>query len=381
MRESVRLGHVAGVRVGVNWSVLVVFLLITFGLAGGRFPALYPDRGTAAYVATGLLTGLVFLASLLAHEISHAVVARRNGVEVEGITLWMLGGVAQMRGRARTPGAEFRISGVGPLVSLLLAGLFFVVLLLLEAAGATGLVVGAVQWLAIINLVLAVFNLFPAAPLDGGRILTAALWKRRGDRHSAAVTAARAGRVLGFVLVGLGLAEFLFGGAGGLWLVLLGGFLALAAGAEEQQTKLEEALGDVRVRDVMTPDPVAAPADLPVAQFIDDYVFRNRYSAFPLVDDAGRPVGLVTLNRVKQVPRERRAQVAVGDVACGGDDLVRASPDEPLPDLLHRLRGCSDGRAVVVRDDRVVGIVSPTDISRHLQVHGLRSGEDLPIPG
>lgn len=378
MHETVRLGQVAGIRVGVNWSVLVIFLLITIGLAGGRFPAFYPDRGTAAYIAAGLVAGLVFLASLLAHELSHAVVARRNDVEVEGITLWMLGGVANLTGRARNPGAELRISGVGPLVSLALAAAFFAVMLGLEAVGVTGLVIGILRWLALINLVLAVFNLFPAAPLDGGRVLTAFLWRRRGDRHSAALTAARAGRAFGLALVGLGFVLFVTG-FGGIWFVLLGGFLAIVASAEEKQLQMEQAVGDVLVRDVMTPEPTAAPADLTVAEFLEDYVFRHRFSSFPLVEQDGRPVGLVTLNRVKQVPPDQRSEVAVRDVACSGDDLVQVAPDEPLPEVLQRLQGCSDGRAVVVDDHRrVVGILSPSDISRHLQMIDLREGRDVP---
>lgn len=380
MQETVRLGHVAGVRVGVHWSVLGVFLLITVGLAAGRFPLLYPDRDAVEYAVAGLAAGLVFLASLLAHEISHALVAKRNAVPVEGITLWMLGGVANLTGRARNPGAELRISVVGPLVSLVLAGLFFVAAFALDAAGVAGLLLGVVRWLALINLILGVFNLFPAAPLDGGRILTAFLWKRRGDRSSAAITAARAGRVFGLFLIGLGFFEFVAtAGAGGLWLVLIGGFLALVAGAEEQQAQVETALGDVRVHEVMSPDPTVAPADASVAQFLEDYVFRSRYSSFPLVEDGGRPAGLVTLNRVKQVPAADREQVLVREIACRGEDLVQVGRDDPLPDVLQRLSACSDGRALVVEGGRVVGIVSPSDISRKLQTIGLQTGNrDLP---
>lgn len=377
MRETIRLGHLAGVRVGVHWSVLVIFLLITLGLAAGRFPVLYPERAPAEYLVAGLVAGLLFLLSLLAHEVSHALVARRNDVEVEGITLWMLGGVANLMGRARTAGAELRISGVGPLVSVILAAVFFTVLLGLQAAGVGGLTVGVLRWLAIINLVLAVFNLFPAAPLDGGRVLTAFLWKRRGDRYSAAITAARAGRAFGLFLVAAGFVMFV-SGVGGLWLILIGGFLTLVAGAEEKQLQMEDALGDVQVRDVMTSAPTAAPADLTVQDFLENYVFRHRFSSFPLLDSDDRPIGLVTLNRVKQVPPDDRSRVAVGDVACSGDDLVAVSPGDALSDVLQQLSGCSDGRAVVVDSGRLVGILSPSDISRQLQVMDLRGRRDVP---
>ena len=377
MTETVRLGQLAGIKVGVNWSVLVIFLLITLGLAGGRFPALYPDRDGTAYVVAGLAAGLLFLASLLAHELSHAVVARRNDVEVEGIVLWMLGGVANLTGRARTAGAELRISGVGPLVSFALAAVFFIVMVGLQAAGVSGLVVEVLRWLALLNLVLAVFNLFPAAPLDGGRVLTAFLWQRRGDRHSAAVTAARSGRVFGLGLVVLGFVLFVTD-LGGMWLVLVGGFLAIVASAEEKQLQVEHVLGEVRVRDVMTPDPTAAPAELTVADFLEDYVFPHRFSSFPLVTHDSRPVGLVTLNRVKQVPPDQRSHITVRDIACSGDEIVQVAPDEALPEVLQGLSGCSDGRAVVVEHGRVVGILSPSDISRQLQVLDLRGRRDVP---
>jgi len=264
MHEHVRLGQIAGVTVGFNWSVLAIFALVTLGLALGQFPMVYPGRTTAAYAVAGLIAGAVFLLSLLAHEIAHAIVARRNGVDVEGITLWMLGGVARLQGEPSTPAAELRIAGAGPAVSLALAAGFALVGALLRAIGSEGLPLGVCMWLATINLVLAVFNLIPAAPLDGGRLLRAALWRLRGDRVSAAITASRAGRRFGWLLVALGLVQFLMVGVGGLWLMLLGWFITTAATAEEQQVELGGALAGVRVADVMSADPVAVPAGITV---------------------------------------------------------------------------------------------------------------------
>lgn len=374
MREHVRLGRVAGINVGINWSVLAIFLLITFGLAAGRFPLLYPDLATGVYIGAGLAAGVVFFLSLLAHEISHAVVAQRNGVAVEGITLWLFGGVARLTGEADDPGADLRIAGVGPLVSLLLAAGFAAVTVAMSLAGLPEIVVGIFAWLAVINLVLAVFNLVPAAPLDGGRILRAFLWKRRRDRVSAAITAARAGKGFGWVLVFLGLAELLLlAGFGGVWLMLIGWFLTTAAAAEEQQARLGDALAGVRVRDVMSADPIVAPSSISVEQFLEDYVFPNRFSTFPLVEEGGRPAGLVTLGRVKSVPADQRASTPISDVACPVDDVPVVGPDEPLTDLLPRLRGCADGRALIVQDGRTVGLVSPTDVMRQMEVAELRS--------
>lgn len=372
MRESLRLGRIAGVNVGINWSVLVIFLLITVGLAAGRFPELYPDESTAAYVAAGLGAGVIFLASLLAHEIAHAVVARRHGVEVEGITLWMFGGVARLRGEAPDPRAELQIAGVGPLVSLLLAGLFGLITLGLDLSGVEGIVLGAFGWLALINLVLAVFNLVPAGPLDGGRILRSILWWRSGDRYAASVTSARAGRGFGWFLVGLGVLQFVAGaGLAGLWMILIGWFLTTIARAEEEHAEVNHALSGVRVRDIMTADPVTVPSGTPVDRFVEDFVFPNRFSSFPVVDD-GHPVGLVTLNRVKHLRPEDRPTTRVEDLGCSIDEVAVVPPDRAAADVLTEMSSCPDGRALVVDHGRLVGIVSPIDVMRQLELVRLR---------
>lgn len=379
MRATIRLTRVAGVDVGVHWSVLVIFALIATSLSAGQFPALYPGRSAWAYGAAGVSAAVVFFGGLLAHEVSHAVVARRNGVEVEDITLWMFGGVARLRGQAPTPGAELRIAGVGPLVSLLLGLGFGVAAMLLAAAGRTGLLVGWVAWLGGINVLLAVFNLLPAAPLDGGRILRAAVWRWRGDPVRASVVAARAGRVLGALLIGVGLWQFLAtASVGGLWLALVGWFLLGSAVAEERSARIVDALAGVTVGQVMSPSPVTVPGDLTVAEFIDDYLWTYRHSAFPLTRE-GRPVGLVTLNRIRRVGPEERAVTPLWQVGAPLDDLVTASPQEPVTDLFARLAGHGDGRALVVDGNGyLVGIVTPTDMSRVVQTASLAAPPGAP---
>jgi Zn-dependent protease/CBS domain-containing protein len=368
VRASFHLGRIAGISIGVNWSVLVIFAIIAVGLAAERFPTRYPQYPPAAYVAAGLGTAIVFLASLLLHEISHAILARRNGLRADDITLWLFGGVARLSGEARDPGAELRIAGVGPLVSLLLGGIFLLAAGLLAGSGYDGLVLAALTWLGGINIALAVFNAVPAAPLDGGRLLRSLIWWRTGDPLKATVWASRAGQVFGWILVSIGLVTFVTRpGFAGLWLALIGWFLIGAATMESQQATIRSHLGGTRVRELMTPDPMTAPASMTVEQLLGSDLIRHRHSTFPLTEDGPSPSGLVTFTQIRHVPPHERATTRLRDIACTMDQVAQARPDEPATELLPRLSECAEGRALVISGDRLVGIVSPSDVNRALR--------------
>ncbi|GGT61704.1 putative zinc metalloprotease Rip3 [Streptomyces atratus] len=364
MRATFVLVRIAGVRVGVHWSVLLIFGIIALGLSQGRLPETHPGRSWAVYWAAGLCTAVVFFASLLAHELAHAVVARRNGVEVDDIVLWLLGGVARLKGEASSPGAELRIAGVGPLVSLLLGALFTLGAWLLYLASVSGIVVEMVAWLAGINVLLAVFNAVPAAPLDGGRLLRAFLWWRTGDRLRATAGAAAAGRVFGWLLVVFGLIAFMRTGAfGGLWPALIGWFLIAAATAEGRQAQLRGVLAGVPVRDAMTLEPLTVSADTTVVGFLTGSRYRYRHSAFPVTDD-GAPVGLVTLDSARKVPQAEAHAVTVSEVMVPLTQTIVVEPDAPLADLLPRMEPGAEHRVLVMDHGRLVGIVSLSDVSR-----------------
>jgi Zn-dependent protease len=366
------IGRVAGVLVRVHWSVLVIFGLVALSLSAGQFPEQYPDEPAWAYAVAGVTAAMVFFVGLLAHEISHAAIARRNGIEVGDITLWLLGGMAQLRGHAATPAIELRVAGVGPLVSLTLGLAFGLVAAVLAAAGETGLLFGTIAWLCAINVLLAVFNILPAAPLDGGRVLHAALWQWRGDRDWATTVASRAGQALGAFLVALGVWQYLvLGAAEALWLALVGWFLMSMAGMEEQGSRLESTLGELRVGDVMTPHPETAPAGISVAEFVDHYLFLRHHSTFPIVD-GDQLVGLVTLGRVKAVPPRQRAQVTLREIACPVDQVPTAAPGDPLTDLVTRMNSTRDRRALVLDHGALVGVLSPADVSRAVEQSLLR---------
>jgi Zn-dependent protease len=342
MRETFSLGRISGIRIGVNWSVLVIVALLAYGLAAGQFPAEAPHRPVAEYIGAAIITAVAYIASLLAHELAHSLVARRNGVKVEGITLWLLGGVSRLQGEFSDPGAELRVAGAGPLTSLVLGGAFWLLAWGLHALGMHGVVVAAVAWLGGINILLAVFNVIPAAPLDGGRVLQAVLWAITKDKLKAAMWSARSGQVFGWACIVIGaylvlaLRDYSW-----LWFILLGWFLVSAATAENQQAVVQSRLRTVAVRQIMTADPVTVPASYTVAQFLNDYRPWSRHSAFPVVDD-GQTVGLVTVRRINQVPAASRGRTALRDVACSMDEVARATPDEPVSDVLPRLNECSE---------------------------------------
>jgi Zn-dependent protease/predicted transcriptional regulator len=365
MRNSIRLGRIAGVEVGFHWSLLIIAALLAAGLAANRLPVDAPGYSDAEYAVAGIVAAIAFLAAVLAHEVSHAVVARHEGIQVDGITLWLLGGVTRMHSDPLTPESELKVSGAGPLSSLIIGVVLLAIGLGLDAANSSALVVAVLVWLGFINIVLAVFNVLPGAPLDGGRLLHAILWKRHGDRFRATRTASRAGQGLGWLLVALGFIEFAFGTGlgGGLWLALLGWFLITAARAEEERSVVQEALGSRRVADVMTPMPAVVPASTTVREFVDEFLLTHPHSAFPVVEADGRPVGLVTLDRVRSVPAHRRDTTTVRDVAIPASNLAVVRPDDPARDLLDRVVE-GDGAVLVVDDGHVAGIVTATDLEQ-----------------
>jgi Zn-dependent protease/predicted transcriptional regulator len=377
MRATIHLGRVAGVRIGLHWSVLGIMLLIALGVAGYQLPTAFPGRSPVVYVAGGVAAAVLLVLSLLGHELAHAVVARRNGIAVEDITLWLLGGVARLRGEARRPAIELRVAIVGPAASAVLAVLFGGATWATDRLGADPLVVAVLGYIAVLNLVLAVFNLVPAAPLDGGRVLRAALWAWRGDRFTAAVWSARAGRGFGILLAVLGVVSLLDGSASGLWWVLLGWFVMNVAMAEEEQARVGVSLAGVTVRDVMTSPVDTAAGSRSVESFLHGTALDRRHSAFPLVDDTGRLTGLVTLSRLRAVPGPERETTSVGEIACPVDRVPTAERDEPLALVLPRLAGSAEGRILVLDGERPAGIVSPSDISRVVAERGL----SITVPG
>jgi len=369
MNENLSLGRIAGIHVGLNWSLLVVAALIAWSLATGILPSAAPGETSGAYWTAGVVSAFVFLASLLAHELAHSVVAMRRGVRVEGITLWLFGGVSRFSSDTSSPGTQALITFVGPLTSLVLGAVFFLASVVVGGGAHPGLLPATLSWLGYINLTLGVFNLVPAFPLDGGRLLQSLIWLRTGDRQRATRIAARIGMGFAYLLIAYGLATFVFAGSliGGVWSVFLGWFLLSAARAEETGGMIRQALSGISVREVMTPNPEQAPDDISVEDALHGYVLASRHSTFPTHDAGGRLSGLLTMAALKNVEPEARATTLVKQVTCPLDSVSTAGPADPVTNLLGLAEGCSEGRTLVVDGGRLVGIVSPSDINRLLQ--------------
>ncbi|MGQ0432163.1 MAG: site-2 protease family protein [Microthrixaceae bacterium] len=367
MEQSFRIGRVAGIEVGANWSVGVIFWLITWTLAEGVLPTESPGHAATTYWALATIGGVAFFGCLLAHELAHALVAQRSGMPVEGITLWLFGGVSRLGGDAPDPLTELRVALVGPGTSFGLGAAFGVV------TWATGpfddLVSSTAAWLSTVNIVLGVFNLVPAFPLDGGRVLQAVLWQRTGDRQRATLTAATAGRGFGYVLIAIGLLGATSGGGiGGVWLIFLGWFLLLAARAEGAAATVRSLLDGVRVREVMSPHPVCVSADLSVDDLLHDYLLRERHSTYPVLGMDGEPLGLVSLAGVRTVAADRRATTRVGSILMSIAEVPIVTPDDLIVDALARVGDAAGGRALVIGSGRVVGILTAADVQRALQL-------------
>ncbi len=367
MDASVRLGRIAGIEVGLHWSLAIVYALIVWTLADQVLPAVVPDQPQTAYWIVSAVSALLFYASLLAHEMGHALVARRLGVKVDGITLWIFGGVARLGGDVATPGMEAKISIAGPLVSLGLAILFGAATFALDATGGPPLIEGGCVWLAFSNATLLVFNLVPAFPLDGGRLLRAWLWRRRGDRYRATAGAAWLGRMCAFLMIGLGLLElFVLGALSGVWLVFLGWFLMSAARSEASQVLMQGTLKGLLVSDVMSRDPTVAPGWITVDEFMRSYIPGGHASSYPLKTFDGALDGLVTVTRLSQVPQEERHIRRVRDFGIGMDKIAKASPGEQVTAVLDRFSTSDEDQMLVIDGGQLVGTLSPADIRRAL---------------
>ena len=368
-----------GIRIGVDPSWFIVLFLVIWSLSGAYKDSLAGGENQAFILAT--VSALAFFASVVLHELGHAWVARRNGIEIAGIDLWLFGGLARLKGDSPSAGVEFRVAIAGPVVTLLIAAACFGLAFALAPSKEVGDAVllrpntdvrpgiAVLGWLAEINTALLLFNLIPGFPLDGGRIVRAIAWWRTGDRLRATRIAAALGRGFAFVLGGLGVLILLSGDlVGGLWLAFIGYFLAQAAKSAEVQTAIATRLEGLKVADVMDAEPVAVPARMKLDQAEDEYFTRYGWPWFPVIDQPGHFLGVLTQGKVEDVPEALRTEYTADQVMIAEPDKFKVSEDAPLETLL-----AADGLAqlgallAVDREGVLRGIVTADQVRRALR--------------
>lgn len=358
--SSISMGKIFGVEVRIDASWLFIALLFGWSFYL-QFEAQFADLDPVPTVLLSAGSVIVFFASVLAHELSHSVVARRLGISVEDITLFLFGGVTKTRMEASRPRDEFLIAVVGPLTSFGIAGLLWLALQWLTDVVPLPIHF-ALGYLAWLNLLLGIFNLAPGMPLDGGRVLRSILWKTSGSLTTATRKAATAGKVLASVLIGFGIFAVFVGDLSGLWMAAIGWFLFQAASATGYDAVLRQVLRDVKASDLMSPNLVTIPSDITIREAVENYFLRFDHAAF-LIVDLDRPA-LLTIKAVRQIPRDQWDVRHAWSAATGIDEICTVVADTTMDVVMERLREERQDRVLVVEDDSIVGIITPSDIMR-----------------
>ncbi len=365
MHGSLRFGKIAGIALEVNFSWLIILILLTVSLAVSWFPLAAPRYPLAAYWIAGFIASLLLFVAVLLHELAHSLVAKARGLSVKSITLFIFGGVSNLEQEPRSPGLEFQVAIVGPLTSLILAAICWAIALALRGVPLVGAVFG---YLAIANGLLAVFNLIPGFPLDGGRVLRSILWKITGNLRTATRWATRVGQAIALLFILAGIWVFFTGNfLDGLWLGFIGWFLFSIAQAANANVMLDSLFGRVTVGEVMNPNPLTVPHHISLLALVESYFLPRATRAAPVV--AGEQLlGLISLTDIRQIPREQWAQIPIWQVMVPRNRLIVTTPQQRLSEALGLMARQSIHQVPVVQDDRLVGMISRETIIRFLEV-------------
>lgn len=379
VNSGIRLGRIFGIEITLDYSWFLIFILITFALSFSLFPQLVPRLPVGTYIIIGFITSILFFASVLFHEVMHSVVALRNGIRVSGIRLLIFGGVSQLSDEPDTPGVEFRMALAGPLSSIVLGVAFLGIWIFGRRFGFPATVSAPAFYLGYINVLLGVFNLLPGFPLDGGRVLRSAIWYFTGNLRRSTSIAATLGRGIAYTMIFIGIAgPFFTNNLSLIWFVLLGWYLLRAAQAEYQQVLYHEALEDVKVSEIMTPDPETTRPDISVQELVQEHFLKHNWVAYPVVND-GEILGVVTLKSVQNLPRSEWNTTRAGAIMRPLSSDIVAQPDTPVLDILQKLATKAEGRMLVVQDGRLVGILTGTDVTRAI-IRRLHLEEEMGRP-
>ncbi len=367
---SVNIGRILGIPIKIHWTLWIVFLLIAWSLAtpGGYLSLTYPGLSSTTYWLIGIVSALLLFVSVLLHELSHSYIAKKNGLPIARITLFFYGGVSEMTEEPKDPRLEVRMAAAGPLTSFAIAGVMGVLWLLARLVSAPVAIIATLGYGALINAVLGAFNLIPAFPLDGGRVLRGSLWKRSKNLLSATGRATRVSEGLSTLMIGVGLLLVVFTGniVNGLWILFLGWFIRSGAETSLKQTRMTDILSRVSVSDIMTKQLLTVSPDITVQNLVTDYFLTHPHGGYPVVQN-DKVLGLVTMDSVRSIPREKRDLELVSQAMVPYEKTVTVTPTVSASDALKQMAQKGVGRVLVMDKDQLLGIVSRGDIMRTLK--------------
>ncbi len=366
MAGSIRIFRIAGIDIYINFSWIIILVFLTFSLATGWFPLLYHGWTTASYWIVSLIAAILLFVSVLLHELAHSFVARARGLPVKSIVLFIFGGVSNIEREPGSPGVEFQMAFVGPLTSLVIGIVCY--LLMLPLRGSNSPVAAILGYLAVTNILLGIFNLIPGFPLDGGRVLRSIVWRISGNLRTATRVATIVGQIIAYLFILVGIFFFFTGDIlDGIWLGFIGWFLLTSAHSASTQTLLQTTFQGITVGQIMNRTPVTVPANISLQRLIHEYFIPQGLRSAPVLQ-GDQLAGLITLSDIRHIPQEQWPQTPVGYIMIPLDRLHTVSPDQQLNDVLPLMAGRDVNQLPVVQDGRLVGILSRDAIMRLLEV-------------
>jgi Zn-dependent protease len=357
MRNSFQIGKLFGISIRIDYTWFVIFALIAWTLGSHYFPQLYPHWNQTIYWIMAILTAIIFFASIVAHELAHSLVSKARGVPVRSITLFIFGGVAEISDEPKKPSYEFWMAIAGPLTSIGIAAMFGVLYFI---SGRSKTPFSAMSlWLSGINLTIAIFNLIPGFPLDGGRVLRSIVWGITGNLRSATRIASIVGRVVAYLFILWGIWRIFLNNDvfGGIWIAFIGWFLENAASSSYRQLALKETFQDVRVRDIMMSDCPSLSSNLTIRELVDTYILHSVHQCFPVVSE-GNVLGIITLQNIKEIPRDRWESLTVSEAMIPLHEMISVHPDEEVLSVMQKMAVARVSQFPVVENDRIIGMVS-----------------------
>jgi Zn-dependent protease/CBS domain-containing protein len=366
---SVRLGRILGIPVRIHYTLWLVFLLIAWSLAYGYMPREYPGLDAVTYWTIGIVSAFLLFLSVLLHELAHSYVARRNGLPIARITLFFFGGVSEMLEEPKNPRLEVKMAAAGPLISFLIAAGFAAGWYLSLAVSGWVALTATLRYAAMINALLGAFNLLPAFPLDGGRVLRGTIWSRSRSLLGATTTATRIGEVFAYAMMFGGFAAIFFGDfVNGVWFLFLGWFLMSGAQTSKNQTVISEALAGLKVSDIMTRDVISVPPEMTIQHLVSEYFLVRTHGGYPVVANATL-LGIITLQCVRVLPRDKWNDTTVREVMVSCERTVTIEPQAAASDAMTKMARQKVGRLLVTTtDNRLLGILTNGDLTRAIQV-------------